>query len=125
MIEARFLRALAVGVLPVAGHGDQPHIFGLWSLPKLPRDLIAVHAWQAKIQQHDIRLVLHCRCQSGLTGVRRLDLMPERLQQQDEQISHISVVINDQHTRCLLRAAPLFQWGRLTLLSERGPAGAR
>jgi hypothetical protein len=101
MLAARFLRALAVGVLPVAGHGNQPYIFCLWLLTQMSRDLVAVHIRQANIQQHDVRLILNCRFQSGLTGVSRLNLMPEHLQHHDQHISRIHVVINYQHPRCL------------------------
>ena len=92
-------------------------LFGL--LTQMPRDLIAVHIRQANIQQHDVRLILNCRFQSGLTGVSRLSLMPEHLQQHDEHISRIHVVINYQHHAMFARAASLFQWRAIVALCRR------
>src|SRR5690242_4921052 len=55
MIEARFLRALDVGVAAVAGERDEHEILVRRILTDDPRQLVAVHAGKTDVDERDVR----------------------------------------------------------------------
>src|ERR1035438_2516753 len=81
VIEPRFLRTLPVCLLSIPRHGNQLDVLENWMLPDPFRDLIAVQARQADVQQHHVRSVidggLHC-CQPVVSSP---NIMPEPFHQ--------------------------------------------
>ena len=78
MIETGLLRSQAVSGLAVARDGNSQRVSGTSLLAHFLRQLKAVHAGQAEIEQHDFRLELRCDVKRMLRFVRNAHVISIR-----------------------------------------------
>ncbi len=97
IIEASRTRPLAVSVLPVPCHGDQPHVLEFGLLTQTPCDLVSVHLRQANVEQDQLGLENDGGFQCRLAGVRHPYIVTGSPQKHGGTVRRIHVVIDDQY----------------------------
>src|ERR1043165_8335323 len=74
-VEASSFRTAAIFFLPIAGPSDKDHTVKIDIGSNRARHLVAVHAGQANIEQHDLWTKFANLCQRGRSVMGGLDLM--------------------------------------------------
>ena len=101
LVKPRLVRAAAVLVLPVAGHGDQAGFGRGWVVTQPAGDPVAVQPRQPDVAEHDIRLPFFCRLDAGWSGVGDSHLIPVKFQQQAQAVGGVLVSLAKNRRRGL------------------------
>src|SRR5262244_1199125 len=98
-VEPGGLRALAIERLPVAADRHEPHVGAARHRAQAPRDLEAVDAGQAEIDQGDRELDGLRVVEAVLAAGRRHHLVAVELEQQAQAFARVVVVLDDEDAR--------------------------
>ena len=96
-LKPRLLRAVAGLLLPVAGDGDQDRVLAALLPPERGRQLVAVHAGEADVQEHHLGPMLAGRGEGLLAVVGDPDLVARELQEPGHPVRRVHVVVDDEH----------------------------
>ena len=95
-VEAGSAGARPVFLLPPAGDGHQNHAAPPRLLTYTPADLVAVHAWQADVEQRHLRAVRVGRGVGGRAVVNGRHRVPVQLEEQGQRRGGVAIVVDDQ-----------------------------
>src|SRR5262245_58383503 len=98
MVESGFLGAGPVGRPPPTRTSDDQHLVATRLLAKATADLVTIDVRHTDVEQHGVRSILFCQMQSMFGIVRDAHVVSCILQHAFKTLSHIEVVIDDQHT---------------------------